>query len=347
MTVTTTGTVDLAPGLRPALEAYVAVERPAWEAYVAVERQRPAWEAYLAVKRPAWEALAATSPAGAWLADNLPDYAAEITEVIALLPASLDALDAHAAETRLVATRGCGCVMRLWLPVSSSPWTRRHERRARPVRDPRSVCAAPAAKRESLRCMPSRSQRIPKRFRRVANPAVAEQHRRLNSRRSARSRCSATVTPRSTRTSCVTSSGVAEVTRALVAGFVVAVTFVAGAIAGSRDHRGMAAQEADVKRKEAPFHDQLIRAVAYADDLDRLTERVNALEAAAKPQTSTATDGESLVPRRKGAVIRCRVADDHDRRARPALRRGRLLGLGDRHAGPRVGPSPRSPGGGE
>ena len=65
-----------------------------------------------------------------------------------------------------------------------------------------------------------------------------------------------------------------------------------------------------MKRKEAPFHDQLIRAVAYAEDLDRLTERVNALEAAAKPQTSTATDDEPPVPRRKGAVIRCRVGDD-------------------------------------
>ena len=44
-----------------------------------------------------------------------------------------------------------------------------------------------------------------------------------------------------------------------------------------------------MKRKEAPFHDQLIRAVAYAEDLDRLTERVSALEAAAKPQASPAT----------------------------------------------------------
>ena len=49
--------LDLAGRVRPAWEAYEAVERPAREAYEAV--QRPAWEAYRAVQRPAREAYEA------------------------------------------------------------------------------------------------------------------------------------------------------------------------------------------------------------------------------------------------------------------------------------------------
>jgi len=49
--------LDLAGRVRPAWEAYKAVERPAWEAYEAV--RRPALEAYKAVERPALEAYEA------------------------------------------------------------------------------------------------------------------------------------------------------------------------------------------------------------------------------------------------------------------------------------------------
>lgn len=80
--------LELAARVRPAWEAYDAVERQAWDAYLAVVRparaayeavERPAREAYDAVMRPAWGAYVAV------MRPALEAYAAHLSSITGYL----------------------------------------------------------------------------------------------------------------------------------------------------------------------------------------------------------------------------------------------------------------------
>ena len=75
----------------PAWAQYEAVRDPAWAQYKAVRDQ--AWAQYEAVRDPALAQLAETNEL---FADIARDHPAETAKIVALLPATLGVLDAHA-----------------------------------------------------------------------------------------------------------------------------------------------------------------------------------------------------------------------------------------------------------
>ena len=92
-TIRVTDIVDLSPDARKALQAYKAVQGPALQAYEAIEG--PALQAYKAVQGDAIKALSDANP---MLGEAARNYSRDLVEVVAMLPCSLGALEAHADD---------------------------------------------------------------------------------------------------------------------------------------------------------------------------------------------------------------------------------------------------------
>ena len=114
-TIRVTQTVDITPAAREALAAYKAVQQPALAAYKAVQEsalaayravEQPAWAAYEAVQQPARAAYRAVQESARAALKNVHpaldiaarSYPHELSEVVSMLPCTLDVLDAHADD---------------------------------------------------------------------------------------------------------------------------------------------------------------------------------------------------------------------------------------------------------